>query len=475
MPGNRRVFISHAHEDDALCEPLLAALDAWGVDYWFDRERITAGNDLAESIEKAIAEHDIFVRICTANTQKSYWVGLETKAFRGLQAEDHRVSHDGQRVLINLILDAGYQRTPLDFPFVFVDATAGSRRAWLAELRRAVVADASDPKDFGPPPEDPLLLVGYLYVEDNGKEKILIRGDGRLPLIRTFPDQRPTASNVNALIAESVTRFFEEADITMDDALAAGISAPLIRPLHEIDRRALTVDTRPWFLFKIRLNKEIGDSAAWSKRGYAWTSKDGPARSWTNIEYAYGEDQFERSLPRLDPDPYKLICADRVSLEWGLRVLECVDMLIFRMNFVGAVEFLIAQRRDDGSWEYPKGGLENHETPLEGALREIEEEVTIAEHDLTLCGDLGWQMVDVKYRPGKFYDTLRVNGLTFRYSGDRARLDLSKVNELKAYRWLPYDQALAKIKLPYAAEFFHRWKQRSRSILARARSASQVD
>lgn len=50
MPGNGKVFISHAHEDNAHCQPLLRLLDSWGVDYWFDTQRLDAGDDLSVRI-----------------------------------------------------------------------------------------------------------------------------------------------------------------------------------------------------------------------------------------------------------------------------------------------------------------------------------------------------------------------------------------------------------------------------------------
>lgn len=137
MRGNGRVFISHAHDDNARCGPLLAALDAWDVDYWFDTQQLGPGDDLSQGIQRAIAERDIFIRICTPAAQRSYWVKLETGAFRGLQARAHRLGDDA-RVMINLILDAGYEPEPFDYAHIFVDATNRPQRAWLDDLRRAL-------------------------------------------------------------------------------------------------------------------------------------------------------------------------------------------------------------------------------------------------------------------------------------------------------------------------------------------------
>ncbi|HEV2457329.1 MAG TPA: TIR domain-containing protein [Ktedonobacterales bacterium] len=165
MRGNGKVFISHAHDDNDRCAPLLAALDAWGVDYWFDTRRMEAGDDLSHAIQRAIAERDLFLRICTPAAQRSYWVRLETGAFRGLQARQHRAGGDTTRVLINLILDPAYEPEPFDYAHIFIDATSKPRRgaaaprrseesrAWLDELRRALGVAA--PSTAPPPPDEP--------------------------------------------------------------------------------------------------------------------------------------------------------------------------------------------------------------------------------------------------------------------------------------------------------------------------------
>ena len=138
MRGNGKVFISHAHDDNARCAPLLSALDAWGVDYWFDTRRLGAGDDLSAAIQRAIVERDIFIRICTPAAQQSYWVRLETGAFRGLQARRHREGRDGSLTLINIILDARDEPEPFDYAHLFIDATNRPEAEWLAELRRAL-------------------------------------------------------------------------------------------------------------------------------------------------------------------------------------------------------------------------------------------------------------------------------------------------------------------------------------------------
>lgn len=134
MTGNGTVFISHAHDDIPRCQPLLDALRSWGVDYWFDVQSLSAGQDLSQRIQDAIRQRDVFIRICTPAAQRSYWMRLEAGAFRGLEAQSAR----GQRAFINLILDADYVPEPFDHASVLIDAARQPAEKWQRELRHAL-------------------------------------------------------------------------------------------------------------------------------------------------------------------------------------------------------------------------------------------------------------------------------------------------------------------------------------------------
>src|SRR5258706_1093870 len=146
MWGNGKIFVSHAHDDNARCEPLLAALDAWGLDYWFDTQQLDAGAQLTERLQRAIAERDVFLRICTGATRASYWMSLEFNAFRGLQLEEQkrRGSGTNRRLSINLILEGAYKAAAApgdshtERADAMVDATVSPPAVWLAQLRAAL-------------------------------------------------------------------------------------------------------------------------------------------------------------------------------------------------------------------------------------------------------------------------------------------------------------------------------------------------
>lgn len=133
MPGNNKVFISYAHADSARCVPLLSALDAWGIDYWFDTQELAAGQELSERLQQALAARDVFIRICTAEAQRSFWTMQELAAFRGLVGRGGR-----QRQVIFLILDPQYVREPARPGEVVIDATTQPQAASLGELGRVL-------------------------------------------------------------------------------------------------------------------------------------------------------------------------------------------------------------------------------------------------------------------------------------------------------------------------------------------------
>src|SRR5262244_2730356 len=134
MFGNGKVFVSHTHEDNAACEPVLAALDAWQVDYWFDRAQLTAGLEFFDHIQRALGERDIFLRVCTPAAVSSYWMGEEQKLARTWRAPNR----SQRRLIINLIVKPEYQPSPEEAGELTIDATQAPQVSWLQRLREAL-------------------------------------------------------------------------------------------------------------------------------------------------------------------------------------------------------------------------------------------------------------------------------------------------------------------------------------------------
>jgi hypothetical protein len=140
MPGNGKVYVCHAFQDNERCRPLRDALTSWGVDHWFAEQREEADETLSPRVERAIADRDIFVRIGSTAAEKSHWVRLETETFRRLQDEAREQGDDaGNRLLIHLLLDSGHEPA-VAAGDVAVDASlpVGLHHRWRGELRRAL-------------------------------------------------------------------------------------------------------------------------------------------------------------------------------------------------------------------------------------------------------------------------------------------------------------------------------------------------
>src|SRR6478752_3113192 len=133
MFGNGKIFVSHTHEDNDVCAPLLAALDAWQVNYWFDTAQLSAGLELLDNIQRGMQERDIFLRICTPTANASPWMAQEEKLARTLRAPNRR-----QRRVILLIMKPGYIVLPEEAGDIIIDATQLPQVEWLRQLREAL-------------------------------------------------------------------------------------------------------------------------------------------------------------------------------------------------------------------------------------------------------------------------------------------------------------------------------------------------
>jgi serine/threonine-protein kinase len=143
MSSAPNVFTCYAREDAAVCAPLISALADWGVASWHADEPEHAGG-ITERAQAAISGCDLFLRVCTYHTPKSYWMSLETGAFLSIQAEERKSEQQTNRVLINLILDPDYQRMPFDASAVVIDAGHLPPPAWTRQLRTALGLPALD-------------------------------------------------------------------------------------------------------------------------------------------------------------------------------------------------------------------------------------------------------------------------------------------------------------------------------------------
>ena len=100
MPTYQRVFISHAHVDNAICQQYAEALRAKGIDVWIDLTDAQEGHDLSEEISRELRERTAFVLMVTADSNTSHWVRQERSAFNKLMNTHATHSHNGVERMI---------------------------------------------------------------------------------------------------------------------------------------------------------------------------------------------------------------------------------------------------------------------------------------------------------------------------------------------------------------------------------------
>jgi 8-oxo-dGTP pyrophosphatase MutT (NUDIX family) len=508
-----QVFISYSHKDKKWLEELLLFLKPdirRESIYVWDDSKIEAGAERSREIEQALAAASVAVLLVSSHFLASdsiatqelpdllarkkgltiLWIAVSGCAWLRTPIAAYQSAHDPSRPL-NGLSKANRDRAWNQICEKVIASIKFSRSSGWSEQREMSSAGVFDPRvhdreetsvtvtgetivvtseQDAEQEQRQQLLAGYVASEQQGQQFVLVRDSGRLPLLRSYTPGRAT---VEQAINETILAFFTELGITTEQLVEAGFSQPVAQQLYRIDQTRQIIERRPCIFFTLSLNSMVyGSSAVWKREKYRWAPKQEVAQLWRLDDFRYGQGDPKESLQLFIDDPYEAVTKDWISLELDRKILMCVDMLIFRADENREIEFLLIQRRNNQGWEYPKGGLFYYETPLEGALREIQEETGIAPAALSFCGDLGWQTADVQAR-GKYYDTLRVHGLTFAYHGDGRHINLDANHQ--AYGWYPFQKAVPPLWIPYGPEFFRRWDGQRQEILRRAGLAGDRD
>ena len=66
-----KVFISYAHNDEALAARIVASLEKAGLDAWYDKREIMPGDNWADKIAQGLRESDAMVVLLTAHALDS--------------------------------------------------------------------------------------------------------------------------------------------------------------------------------------------------------------------------------------------------------------------------------------------------------------------------------------------------------------------------------------------------------------------
>jgi putative (di)nucleoside polyphosphate hydrolase len=147
-----------------------------------------------------------------------------------------------------------------------------------------------------------------------------------------------------------------------------------------------------------------------------------------------------------------------MQLESILREVALIDPDGFRPN-VGIIltnaerELFWGRRVGQNSWQFPQGGIKSEETPEQAMFRELQEEVGLLPHHVTLLGSTKrW----LRYRLPKRFILRRCGPicigqkqvwfmLRIDCGEDAFCLDLCEKPEFDAWRWVRYWQPLHEV------------------------------
>lgn len=246
MLGNNKVFISHAHEDNSRCTPLIELLRQWPIDYWFDTEQIYAGDYFAQLIEQELRDRDIFIRVCSRAAQNSYWVGLETGAFHCLMAENYRQGLRDKRRLVNLILDPDYDLK--SEPFVnaskYIDAVHDA--GWREELHRALLREVVP---ISSAPVTVLPIAGaHVFIDDDNGYMAWIRTNPAGFVLNSYRSPNPDYVMLHKATCGWIQRPIKHGDRLTDTYIK--ICSGNLHALNDWSREQAKVEAHPCGLCK---------------------------------------------------------------------------------------------------------------------------------------------------------------------------------------------------------------------------------
>lgn len=331
-----------------------------------------------------------------------------------------------------------------------------------------------------PPARD--YFFGYFCVEEGGYETVLVGIDDQRRLRFPIADFAIYGETIEQEIDRAVTRFIpkvENLNLTVLSPVVTDLSAgDSFLPYLDVDD--VPTKIRPFF-FKV----PVTGKGKLNRTDLTWIAKSKflPAKTPNRPS----ESRFEHLTPGARTLA-KLVTRDRIQHYLGKRTLECVDILVFRQkenpdspgdtegnDDLDAYEFLLLNRQTPTDsykgWEYPKGGIEYHETVQEGAIRELLEETGLgATGGFRYGGYLGCQIADVRWRNAslppslqKPYDYLQVHGVTYLFYGRDNDIDLKHTGgdaeRFTDFRWMSWEEAKDTIAIgQYAKRFFDLWK-----------------
>lgn len=124
-------------------------------------------------------------------------------------------------------------------------------------------------------------------------------------------------------------------------------------------------------------------------------------------------------------------------------------MIVFHRH-AGRCRFLLVLSRltKRPLWEFPKGGVDENETLLQTALRELREETGIDEGALSVIPGFEWSE-SYRFTSGRDDDRTLIRKQVTYFLAESSTSDVRfSASEISEYAWLELEEATRRIKYP---------------------------
>lgn len=91
VPHTRRVYISYASRDRLAAVKIAEALEAQGLDVWYDSWALRPGDSIAARIREAVTSRDVLVVLISHHSANSQWMQEELSTFLPRQLQDRAI------------------------------------------------------------------------------------------------------------------------------------------------------------------------------------------------------------------------------------------------------------------------------------------------------------------------------------------------------------------------------------------------
>ena len=130
-----------------------------------------------------------------------------------------------------------------------------------------------------------------------------------------------------------------------------------------------------------------------------------------------------------------------------MQIEKSAGAVVFYRNPDGKIDYLLLNHGED-YWNFPKGHIDNKESEIETAKREIEEETGLKEIDIIPFFRI--RRIYFFRAPKDDYVAARSNKLTFKtvifFLAEAKSKEVKVSYEHRGYEWLEFNDALKRLK-----------------------------